>query len=308
MKILRDATELAAVSDKACVAIGFFDGVHLGHQQILRQTISDAADQEAASVVVTFENHPAAITAPERAPRLIQSLDQRVAAIRSLEVDALLLLRFDEEFSRNPGDAFIRSLVVGLGRVCSICVGREFTFGHKRSGNVELLRELGFELGFTVHGLSAVALDGETVSSTRIRAAVAAGDFDAANQMLGRPYALAGTVVHGDKLGQRLGFPTANLDVGNRVLPPHGVYSAHVHTGGLSRRAAVNIGLRPSVSAPSSGLRVETHLLDFSGDLYDQDLEIIFHRKLRDERRFDSLEALKNQITEDIADAMQSFA
>jgi riboflavin kinase/FMN adenylyltransferase len=284
MKILRDASEFAAVSDKACVAIGFFDGVHLGHQQILRQTISDAAEHEAASVVVTFENHPASIVAPKRAPSLIQPTAQRLETLRSLGVDAMLLLRFDQELSRQDGEAFIRS------------------------GNVELLRKLGQNLGFHVHGLAAVALDGIGVSSTRIRAAISSGDFDAANQMMGRPYELSGTVVKGDQLGRQLGFPTANLDIAGLTIPPNGVYAAHAKVDGASHRAAVNIGVRPTVDAAENPPRVEACLLAFDGDLYGKTLKLTFHRKLRDEQRFDSLDALKEQIARDFAQVRQSFA
>jgi len=308
MKILRDASEFAAVSDKACVAIGFFDGVHLGHQQILRQTISDAAEHEAASVVVTFENHPASIVAPKRAPSLIQPTAQRLETLRSLGVDAMLLLRFDQELSRQDGEAFIRSLVADFGHVCSICVGGGFSFGRNRSGNVELLRKLGQNLGFHVHGLAAVALDGIGVSSTRIRAAISSGDFDAANHMMGRPYELSGTVVKGDQLGRQLGFPTANLDIAGLTIPPNGVYAAHAKVDGASHRAAVNIGVRPTVDAAENPPRVEACLLDFDGDLYGKTLKLTFHRKLRDEQRFDSLDALKEQIARDFAQVRQSFA
>lgn len=308
MKILRDASELASVSGKACVAIGFFDGVHLGHQQILKQTISDAAEHEAASVVVTFENHPASVIAPERAPRLIQSPEQRLGTIRSLGADAMLMLKFDAEFSRKTGAEFIRELANGFGDVCSICVGDGFSFGHQRSGNVDLLRKLGEEFDFTVHGLSAVALDGETVSSTRIRSAVSEGEFDAANQMLGRPYELSGAVIKGEQVGRKLGFPTANLDVAGLVIPPNGVYAAHAAFAGDSRRAAVNIGVRPTLGFSNLSPNVEACLLDFEGDLYGRTLELTFHRKLRDEKRFDSLESLKQQIALDRDAVRSSFA
>jgi riboflavin kinase/FMN adenylyltransferase len=176
-------------------------------------------------------------------------------------------------------------------------------FGHRRSGNVALLKTLGAELNFTVHGLAAVALDGQTVSSTRIRDAVRAGDFDAAGQMLGRTYSLSGAVAHGDKLGGQLGFPTANLDTTGVLLPPTGVYAAQVSVGEKIHRAVLNLGVRPSVKNPAPQLRLEVHLLDFSGDLYGQELEITFTPKLRDEQKFSSLEELKAQIARDIAAA-----
>lgn len=306
MKILRQAAELSNAGGKASVAIGFFDGVHLGHQQILRQTISDARQFEAPSVVVTFDTHPSQIVAPDRAPKLIYTLDQRLNVIESLGADALLLLHFDKEFSQKTGEQFVRELVAGFGHVCSVCVGRDFTFGRKRSGNVELLRSLGNEQGFSVHGLASVALDGETVSSTRIRAAVLQGEFDAASQMLGRPYSLAGKIVQGDRLGRQLGFPTANLEVSGLLVPPNGVYAVHVNAANLARRAVANIGFRPTLGEASPDLHVEAHLFDFDGDLYGQNLELTFHKKLRDEEKFDSIEALKRQIQRD-ADAARRF-
>lgn len=306
MKILRQAAELSHASGKASVAIGFFDGVHLGHQQILRQTISDARQFEAPAVVVTFDTHPSQVVAPDRSPKLIYTLDQRLNGIESLGADALLLLHFDKEFSLKSGEEFVRELVTGFGHVCSVCVGGDFTFGHRRSGNVGLLKSLGAEQGFSVHGLASVALDGETVSSTRIRAAIQRGEFDAASQMLSRPYSLAGKIVHGDQLGRQLGFPTANLDVAGLILPPNGVYAVHVNAANVARRAVANIGFRPTLGEASPSLRVEAHLFDFDGDLYGQNLELTFHQKLRDERKFDSIEELKGQIQRD-ADAARRF-
>jgi riboflavin kinase/FMN adenylyltransferase len=307
MKILRAATELSPGGKKVCLAIGVFDGVHLGHQQIIRQTINDARQQEGIALVVTFDKHPNTIVAPDRVPPLIYSQPQKFRAIESLGADALLEIRFDKEFSQQTGDEFIRGLARDLGHVKSICVGADFVFGHKRSGSVPLLKELGSDLNFTVHGLAAVALDGETVSSTRIREAIRAGDFDSASQMLGRAYSLAGKVVRGDQLGHKLGFPTANLDTTGMLLPPSGVYAAHAHVGGKNLRAVLNIGRRPTIQNPTPEPRVEVHLLDFVGDLYDRELEITFVAKLRDEQKFASLDELKNQIARDIVEARKRF-
>lgn len=307
MKILHSSADLAATGRKACLAIGVFDGVHLGHQQVIRQTVADAEQHEALSVVVTFDRHPSAIVAPARVPPLIYSLPQKLRAIESLGVDATWLIRFDEEFSRQSGEEFVRGLGRDFGHLHSVCVGSEFTFGHKRSGNVELLRRLGSEMEFTVHGLAAVALDGSTVSSTRIREAIARGELDNASQMLGRGYAIAGLVVKGDQLGRKLGFPTANLDVAGLALPPNGVYAAHARTQGRTLRAAVNIGVRPTVAGTTPVPRVEAHLLDFDGDLYGAEVELSFVARLREERKFASVEALKEQIARDVAEARRMF-
>src|SRR6185295_7301385 len=189
-----------------------------------RQTLADAAQHEALAVVITFDRHPNVVVAPSRVPPLIYSLPQKLRAIAALGADAAWLIHFDENFSRQTGEGFVRGLIRDFGHLHSVCVGSGFTFGHKRSGNVELLRRLGQELNFVVHGLAAVSLDGQAVSSTRIRETIRSGQLEAATQMLGRAYALAGTVVHGDQLGRTLGFPTANLEVTGLVLPPEGVY------------------------------------------------------------------------------------
>ena len=307
MKILHDARELQTATGRVCCAIGMFDGVHLGHQQVIRQAVSDAHQLEAASLCVTFDQHPAKVIAPERAPRLIQNLPQRLAAIEALGVEAALVLPFDEVMSQIPAEAFIQGLHVDLGRIHSICVGAHFAFGHGRDGNLELLQQLGQDMKFIVHGLSNLSLDGETVSSTRIRAAIAEGQLDAAGQMLGREYALAGEVVKGDQRGSELGFPTANLDITDLCTPRKGVYAAHAEVNGATHRAAVNIGLRPTVAEPEPTLHVEAHLLDFEGDLYGEVLTLTFVGKLRDEKPFDSLDALKAQIEKDIVQARYLF-
>ena len=301
MKIIRAANELGNGQRKVCVAIGVFDGVHLGHQQIIRQTVADARGHDAIALVVTFDKHPNAIVAPDKTPPQIFSRSQKLRAIESLGADALLEIPFDKTFSEKSGEVFIRELARELGKIHSVCVGADFVFGHKRSGNVELLKKLGAELIFPVHGLAAVALDGQVVSSTRIREAIRAGNFDAASQMLGRPYAICGRIVEGDRLGRQLGFPTANLDVTNLILPPNGVYAASTKLKEQFYRVALNIGTRPTVAAAQSQLRVEAHLPDFSGDLYGAELELELGMKLRDERKFSSLAELREQIGRDVA-------
>jgi riboflavin kinase/FMN adenylyltransferase len=303
MKIIRAASELGNGSRKVCLAIGVFDGVHLGHQQIIRQTIADARQHDAIAAVLTFDRHPNSIVAPERVPPLIYSLPQKIRVIESLGSDALLLVPFDKKFSEQTGEAFIRNLAHGLVKIHSVCVGANFVFGHRRSGDVALLKKLGGEMNFAVHGLAAVSLDGEVVSSTRIREAIRAGNLDAASQMLGRAYAICGRVIDGDRVGRQLGFPTANLDAAGLVLPPNGVYAGFVNLEKKSFRVALNIGLRPTVAAAKPQLRVEAHLLDFDGDLYGVELEIQIGEKLREERKFGSSAELREQIARDVATA-----
>ena len=307
MNIIRAANELEPGSRKVCVAIGMFDGVHLGHQQVIRQTIEDARQHEGIAVAITFDCHPNSVVAPERNPLLIYSLSQRLRVIESLGIDVALSIHFDQAFSEISGEQFIRALAGDFRNLHSLCVGSAFAFGHRRSGNVELLKRLGKELHFMVHGLASVSLDGKVVSSTRIREAIRDGNLDAASQMLGRTYALAGRVIRGDQLGRQLGFPTANLEFAGLVVPPNGVYAAHALVEGRQHRAVVNIGLRPTLQNPARQLQIEIHLLDFSGDLYDQELGIAFVGKLRGEHRFPSLEALRKQIERDIEAAHALF-
>jgi riboflavin kinase/FMN adenylyltransferase len=307
MKVIHAANELKSNGKKVCLAIGFFDGVHLGHQQIIRQTISDAHQHDAIAVVLTFDRHPNTIVAPNRVPPLIYSLPQKLRAIKSLGADALLLIQFDKKFSEQTGEIFVRSLANDFGKIHSICVGADFVFGYKRSGNVALLKKLGAELNFQVHGLAAVSLDGKTVNSTRVREMIRDGNLDSTSQMLGRPYAISGRVIEGDKVGRQIGFPTANLEATGLVLPPNGVYSGFAKLNEQSYRIALNIGFRPTVATGEPQLRVEAHLLDFSGKLYGEELEIEIGEKLRDEKKFGSAEELREQIARDIAEVKKRF-
>jgi riboflavin kinase/FMN adenylyltransferase len=301
MNVIHAVKELKPANRKVCLAIGFFDGVHLGHQQIIRQTIADAHQHDAIGLVITFDRHPNAVVAPDRVPPLIYSLPQKLRAIESLGMDTLLLVHFDEKFSRLAGEEFIRGLGHGFGSIHSISVGSDFVFGHRRSGNVASLKKLGAELGFFVHGLAAVSLDGHVVSSTRIREAIRAGNLDAASQMLGRPYAISGRVIEGNHLGQQLGFPTANLDATELALPPNGVYAGFTNAKGKTYRVALNIGFRPTVAPTALRVCVEAHLLDFNGELYGEELEIEISQKLREEAKFASQAELREQIARDIA-------
>lgn len=305
MQIIHSPRELAHHS-KVCLAIGTFDGVHLGHQQVIRQAVADAEQHEALAVAVTFDRHPAAVVAPHRVPPLLYTVAQKLRAIASLRVDCTLLLEFTEAFSRQPGETFIRDLAAAL-HIHSITVGSTFTFGCNRDGNVGLLRRLGAELNFEVHGIAAVSLDSEPVSSTRIRESIRRGAFEQANGMLGRTYALCGHVERGDQMGRQIGFPTANLNVTGLVLPPNGVYAIHGYIGGIKHRGVLNIGVRPTLAQPEPQLRVEAHLLDFSGDLYGADMEVTFVGKLRSEERFPSLDALRVQIRRDVEAATAAF-
>jgi riboflavin kinase / FMN adenylyltransferase len=305
VQLIHRAADLNAGGRKVSVGIGMFDGVHLGHQQVLKQTLADARQHNGISLAITFDRHPATILNPAKAPRLIYSLSQKLREIQGLGIDAILLIPFTREFSQRPGEQFVKELAEQLGNIYSICVGSSFTFGHKRSGNVDLLKHLGKELNFQVHGLAAVSLAGQIVSSTRIRERIAAGDLNAASQMLGRTYSVMGKVTHGDKLGRKLETPTANIDISGLVTPPNGVYAVQVRIGNDWKAGVANLGFRPTVNDPSPSLRFEVHLLDFEGDLYEQELEIAFADFIRGERKFADLDELKAQISRDKDSARQ---
>jgi riboflavin kinase/FMN adenylyltransferase len=300
MKVIRATAELDAGGRPVCAAIGVFDGVHLGHQRVLQQTLSDAARGQAISVVVTFDRHPNAIVAPDNVPALIYPLARKLEVLASLGMDTAYVIRFDKAFSQIPGEQFVRELARDFGKNQSVCVGANFMFGCRRSGNVTLLRELGGQLGFAVHAVPDVDLDGQPVSSTRIRDAIRAGDFALAGQMLGRTYSLCGPVIQGQQLGRKFGFPTANIEVTGILVPPAGVYAAEARVGAERRRAAVNIGRRPTLQSGDAQIQVEAHLLDFDRDVVGQDLELTFLKKLREEKKFPSTEALRAQIAQDI--------
>jgi riboflavin kinase/FMN adenylyltransferase len=300
MKVIHAAAELNAGGRPVCAAIGVFDGVHLGHQRVLQRTISDAPRSQAISVVVTFDRHPNAIVAPANVPFLIYPLARKLKVLASLGMDTAYVIRFDKAFSQISGGQFVRDLARDFGKIQSVCVGANFMFGHRRSGNVALLEELGGQLGFAVHAVPDVDLDGQPVSSTRIRDAVRAGDFAAAAQMLGRPYSLCGPVVQGRQLGRKFGFPTANIEVAGILVPPSGVYAAEARVGAERRRAAVNIGHRPTIHSGDPQIHVEAHLLDFDRDVVGQYLELTFLKKLREEKKFPSTEALRAQIAQDV--------
>ena len=301
MNVLHTTAELRAGPRPVCLAIGVFDGIHLGHQRVILEAVSEAARLGGRSAVITFDRHPAAVLAPGRVPPLIYPPAKKWRVIASLGAGTTCVIHFDKAFSEMSGEQFIRGLARDCGQIQSLSVGRGFTFGFGRSGNVALLNALGKQLKFAVHAMDEVLLRGLPISSTRVRVAVRAGRFAQAGEMLGRPYALCGTVVKGTGLGRQIGVPTANLDLAGLLAPPTGVYAARALVRGLDHRAAVNIGSRPTVAPAAAPPRVEAHLLDFSGDIYGEEIELTFVEKLRDEQKFPSVTALQEQIRHDMA-------
>ena len=307
MKILHAPEEFPRIGAQVFCGVGVFDGVHLGHQQILNGLIQQSCQSNGTALVVTFDKHPNAVVAPEKVPLFIYPLHKRIEVIRKLGPDLLWLIPFDEAFSRKSGAAFAEEMASHFAPLESLWVGSAFQFGHKRSGDVALLRDIGARLEFTVHASHAVQSDGQAISSTRIREEIQRGSLETASSMLGRPYTLVGRVVEGDQIGRTLGFPTANMDVRGLVHPPPGVYAVVAHRGTETHPAVLNIGFRPTISSDSKELRCEVHLLDFVGDLYGHCLELQFVEHLRDEQSFSSVDALRQQIAQDIVLAKRLF-
>lgn len=297
MNLLNSIDELGSLPGPTHLAIGVFDGVHLGHQAVIRS----ALDQPGTAVVVTFDPHPSRVLRPDRMPLLLTSTRHKIGILRALAVENLLVIPFDDAFSRISATEFVRLLQSGCRPLGSVAVGSDWTFGHRAAGNVDLLRSL----GVTVHAIEAVVIDGEMARSTLVRDAVAAGDFTKASRLLGRPYTVLGRVIAGRKLGRQLGFPTANLALENEQLPPDGVYAVRAALGSRPLSGVANLGLRPSVGMGSTERQLEVHLFDHAEDIYGSDLEIEFVEVLRSERTFPSLEALKEQIARDAAAARE---
>lgn len=313
VRILRELPDQQSTSKdprRSVVTIGAYDGVHLGHQAVIRQVRDTARELGCDSVVVTFDKHPAAVVRPESAPKLLTDIDQKLELLAATGVDATFIVAFTEEQAHeNPADFVRRVLVNGLGtRV--VVVGEDFHFGYKRMGNVALLGELGRQHDFEVAPIRLISrpddID-EPVSSTAIRRALAGGQVEVATRLLGRPFEIRGVVVNGDKRGGQIGFPTANIEVPSAMcLPADGVYAGRCTLPDGSRYGcAINFGRRPTFFEHADHSILEAHLIDFTGDLYGQELRVTFEHFLRSERKFENLEALKTQLGTDVAHARE---
>ncbi|NOY44906.1 MAG: bifunctional riboflavin kinase/FAD synthetase [Deltaproteobacteria bacterium] len=282
----------------AVITVGNFDGVHRGHEALIGRVVRRARELRVEAVVYTFHPHPLRVLNPAYCPPLLTSFEERLARIADLGVDLIVWARFDREYAaQEPREFVTRTLVEALG-VKEIWVGPDFGFGRERRGSIALLREVGKEAGFRVEVLPECRLEGEVVSSTRIRRAVAEADFETAARLLGRPFSIHGPVIHGAARGRRLGFPTANVLPREECLPPSGVYAAWAQTPEGEFPAAVNIGPNPTFGASSTG--VEAHLLDFTGDLYGQELRLRPVARIRGEIAFRSVDDLVNHIRSDV--------
>jgi riboflavin kinase / FMN adenylyltransferase len=304
MELIRGAHNLRPRHRGTVATIGNFDGLHLGHQAVLGQLAEKGAELCLPTVAISFEPLPREYFQGEKAPPRLQRFRDKLLAMRRFSVDRLLCLHFDRRLAEQEAAAFVQELLVDRLGVRHLVVGDDFRFGRNRAGDFQLLLEMGRRLDFHVARMHSFQVDGERVSSTRIREALGRGDMNAAQRLLGRPYRLSGRVAHGDRRGRHIGFPTANLRLGPRPLAVRGVYAVEVF--GLDDEpvpGVANVGKRPTVDGTQN--RLEVHLFDFDGDIYGRHLHVDLLGRIRDERRFESLEALKTQIARDAEQARQ---
>jgi riboflavin kinase/FMN adenylyltransferase len=282
------------------VTSGTFDGVHLGHQKILRRLQELAARKQGETVLLTYWPHPRLILQPEdKSLRLLSTLSEKVSLLEEMGVDHLIILPFTKELSEMSSEEFIRDILVEKIQTKTLVIGYDHKFGKNREGSFEYLQSHGHLFGFAIEEISRQDVDDLGVSSTKIRKALAQGDISTAKKYLGRPYDLSGQVVKGQQIGRSLGFPTANIQIAEdfKLLPRDGAYAVHAEVNSIQYKAILNIGDRPTVDGEQK--TIEAHLIDFEGDLYGQELRIYFQEFLREEKKFESLDALKNQLVVD---------
>jgi riboflavin kinase/FMN adenylyltransferase len=292
--------QLADLEGPLHLALGVFDGVHVGHRAVVGRVLAAAKAKGGRTVVVTFDPHPIRVLAPDKAPRaLLATLDHKAHLLAELGVDVLLAISFDAAFAKVEAEDFLKSLC--MPSVKTLAVGEDWRFGHARRGDVAMLKRFSNTHGFTLEAVPPVMADGERISSTRIRQAIRDGNVSGVAAMLGRPYSIEGTVREGKMLGRQLGFPTANLLPGDVQLPPDGVWVVRVGVDGIQHGGVANLGFRPTVNGDAQLL--EVHLFDFSGDLYGTNVEVTFLDYIRAEKKFGSLDELKAQIACDAVEA-----
>lgn len=307
MQRLDGATPLPPGLAGGIVALGNFDGLHLGHQAVVGAAVARARAEGRPALVATFDPHPVRLFKPDAAPFRLTSLDQRARLFAAAGVDAMMVFRFDAALAALSARAFVEERLLGHLKIGGVVTGEDFTFGRARSGTVATLREWGRELGFSSDAVAPVALDGETVSSTRIRQYLAAGEPREAARLLTRPFAIEGVVQHGDKLGRTIGYPTANLDMGEYLRPAYGIYAVRgTLEDGRVLDGAANLGIRPQFDPPKELL--EPYFFDFAGDLYGQRLSVELIEYLRPEAKFETLDALVAQMDADCARARAILA
>ena len=291
----------------ACLALGNFDGFHLGHQAVVGRAVMRGAHERKPVIVATFDPHPVRYFKPDAAPFRLTTLDQRQRMFAAAGADAMLVFKFDGALASTTADEFVSELLGRRIGASAVVTGDDFTFGARRGGNAAVLRELGGAHGITAETVAPVLLDGEAVSSSRIRDALKAGNPGSATRLLTRPFAIEGVVIHGDKRGRELGWPTANVELGSYQRPAYGIYAVRVRLdangrdGGSEHDGVANLGVRPMFDPPKELL--ETVLFDFDGNLYGRTIEVALHHFIRPEMKFGGMEALKHQMDADAAEA-----
>jgi riboflavin kinase/FMN adenylyltransferase len=288
------------------LALGNFDGLHRGHLKIVERVRRGAVEHGGTPMAMTFDPHPPRVVRPDKAPPLLMTLPQRLDALERAGMRAVAVVRFTRELSQWEPEMFVRTVLVDWLHVSEVWVGANFLFGHDRSGNFSLLRTLGQRYGFRADKIDPVRYKEFVVSSTRIRRLVAEGRVDEAGALLGHSYALAGTIVEGRRRGRELGFPTANLRTDNELIPPHGVYATTLTVDGIVHAAITNVGVNPTFG-DHGATTIETHVLHYNRELYGQRVQLGFVQRLRDERRFDDVDALRAQIEADCRRAERLF-
>ena len=290
---------------RPAVTLGNFDGVHVGHQAIMKKLKSRARDLSAPSVAVTFEPHPVGVLRPESAPNRIQTPEQKQETIAAQGIDYLFVIPFTVAFSRKAPEDFVREVIQGQLHAAELVLGTNFRFGHGRAGGMDTLRSLGNQFGYTVLEVDPALVEGEMISSSRVRRVLADGGAEKAATMLGRPYFVDGKVVKGDGRGRLIGFHTANLDLTGRLLLDDGVYVTSARVGGEHFTGMSHIGLRPTFGLETR--TVETHLFDFSEEIYGQWVRLYFHRRIRGTKAFEGPEALRRQLDSDRERVLEFF-
>jgi riboflavin kinase / FMN adenylyltransferase len=291
---------------RTAITVGNFDGLHLGHQKILQSVREHARGTGQRAAVITFDPHPMRVLRPDRAPLMIQTLSQRLAGFEQTGLDAALVLRFDRALSLVSAEEFIERILVGGLRASAILVGANFRFGHRGAGDVRLLGEFGKRAGFDVEIVAPVEVAGQIVSSTAIRGAVASGDVAAAIPLLGRAFSLTGEIRDGAGRGRTILFPTLNMAPEQELLPKLGVYATESIVGGKLYSSVTNVGTRPTFNG--AGITVESHLFGFSENILVGTMEVRFHARIRDERKFSGADELRAQIAQDIETARKFFS
>ena len=305
MKIFH-GTENANISRPTVLTLGVFDGLHLGHQRIMKRVVERARAANAVATAITFDPHPRAVLHPASAPPLLQTLDQRLANLEVLGIEQAIVIPFSREFAAQPAMDFLADIIRDRLHAKEVYLGRGFAFGKDRGGNIQLLREMSSKLGFVADEVDEVQVRGVRISSSKIRDLLANGSVNLARRMLGRPYGVEGVIIRGNRRGHTIGFPTANLKPHNRVIPRYGVYATATLIDGKWRKSITNIGVRPTFESDSEP-SIESYIFDFDGDLYGDVLRVRFLYRIRDERKFNGIDELKAQIVKDTRRARNYF-